>query len=129
MQREDVNPWEWSKLFGFSQAVRLSAFEEVVFCSGQTATGPDGSPPTTSDMGEQVRTALENLAAVLAAATMDFSNVVKLTVFTTDVDEFLGVANIGSEALGRNIPANTLIGVARLAFPELKVEIEAIAAK
>ena len=129
MQRKDVNPWEWSKAFGFSQAVDLSGAEHVVICSGQTAIGDDGSPPKTDDMGEQVRIALENLGTVLHAANMDFSNVVKITAYTTDVDAFIGASGASAEALGSNLPAMTLIGVARLAFPELKVEIEAIAAK
>lgn len=129
MERQDVNPWEWSKAFGFSQAVDLAGAEHVLLCSGQTAINDDGSPPKTTDMGEQVRIALENLGTVLAASKMDFSNVVKLTVFTTDVDAFIGASGASAEALGPNLPAMTLIGVARLAFPELKVEIEAIAAK
>ena len=129
MQRQDVNPWEWSKAFGFSQAVELAGAEHVVFCSGQTAVGDDGSPPKTDDMGEQVRIAIENLGTVLRAAGMDFSNVVKLTIYTTDIDGFLGASTASAEALGSNLPAMTLIGVARLAFPELKVEIEATAAR
>ena len=129
MQRQDVNPWEWSKAFGFSQAVDLSGAEHVLVCAGQTAVGDDGAPPKTTDMGEQVRIATENLGTVLHAANMDFSDVVKLTVYTTDVDAFLGASGASAEALGSNLPAMTLIGVARLAFPELKVEIEAIAAK
>ena len=129
MQRQDVNPWEWSKAFGFSQAVDLSGAERVLVCAGQTAAGDDGAPPKTTDMGEQVRIATENLGTVLHAANMDFSDVVKLTVYTTDVDAFLGASGASAEALGSNLPAMTLIGVARLAFPELKVEIEAIAAK
>jgi enamine deaminase RidA (YjgF/YER057c/UK114 family) len=127
VERQDVNPWEWSTLFGFSQAVSITAPGRVLFCSGQTAVGPDGAPPTTTDMGEQFSIALENLTTVLHAAGMDFTNIVKVTTYTTDVDEFLAVAHVGAEALGTNIPANTLIGVARLAFPELKLEIEAIA--
>ena len=129
MQRQDVNPWEWSKAFGFSQAVDLSGAEHVLVCAGQTAVGDDGAPPKTTDMGEQVRIATENLGTVLHAANMDFADVVKLTVYTTDVDAFLGASGASAEALGSNLPAMTLIGVARLAFPELKVEIEAIAAK
>ena len=129
MQRQDVNPWEWSKAFGFSQAVDLSGAEHVLICSGQTAINDDGSPPKTSDMGEQVGIAIENLGTVLAASKMDLSNVVKLTIYTTDVDAFLAASGVSAEALGSNLPAMTLIGVARLAFPELKVEIEAIAAK
>ena len=129
MERIDVNPWEWSKAFGFSQAVDLAGTSHVLLCSGQTATGDDGSPPTTSDMGEQVRLALNNLTTVLGAAGMTVANVVRLTIFTTDVDELLGAFGSATELLGENLPAMTLIGVTRLAFPELKVEIEATAAR
>lgn len=129
MERTDVNPWEWSKAFGFSQAVSLTGASQILLCSGQTATGDDGSPPTTSDMGEQVQHALRNLTTVLEAAGMTMSNVVKLTLYTTDVDELLAAYGSATEFLGANLPAITLIGVTRLAFPELKVEIEATAAK
>ena len=129
MQRTDVNPWEWSKAFGFSQAVDVAGAARVLVCSGQTATGDDGSPPTTSDMGKQVELALSNLTTVLGAAGMTMADVVKLTIYTTDVDELLAAYGSAAAFLGDNLPAMTLIGVARLAFPELKVEIEATAAK
>jgi enamine deaminase RidA (YjgF/YER057c/UK114 family) len=129
MERTDVNPWEWSKAFGFSQAVDVSGTSHVLLCSGQTATGDDGSPPTTSDMAKQVELALGNLNTVLASADMSMENVVKLTLYTTDVDELLGAYGSAAPFLGDNLPAMTLIGVTRLAFPELKVEIEATAVK
>ena len=129
MERTDINPWEWSKAFGFSQAVNVTGASQILLCSGQTATGDDGSPPTTSDMAQQVQQALTNLTTVLGAAGMTMENVVRLTLYTTDVDELLGVYGSAAEFLGDNLPAMTLIGVMRLAFPELKVEIEATAAK
>ena len=129
MERTDVNPWEWSKAFGFSQAVDVAGASRVLLCSGQTATGDDGSPPNTSDMTKQVEHAMSNLSTVLGAAGMTVANVVKLTIYTTDVDELLAAFGSATELLGDNLPAMTLIGVTRLAFPELKVEIEATAAK
>jgi len=129
MDRTDVNPWEWSKAFGFSQAVGVGNASQVLVCSGQTAIADDGSPPTTSDMAEQMELALTNLATVLGAAGMTMADVVKLTVYTTDVDELLAGYGTTTQFLGDNLPAMTLIGVARLAYPELKVEIEATAAK
>jgi enamine deaminase RidA (YjgF/YER057c/UK114 family) len=128
MQRDDVNPWEWSKAFGFSQGVSMSGATRVLVCSGQTAAGPDGSPPTTDDMEEQVRAALANLSTVLRDGGMSPADVVKVTVYTTDVDAVLGAWGVVKETFGTNLPASTLVGVTRLAFPELKVEIEAIAA-
>ena len=129
MERTNVNPWEWSKAFGFSQAVNLSNTAQVLLCSGQTAIGDDGAPPSISDMAEQVEAALRNLTTVLETNGMTMGDVVKLTVFTTDVDELLGAYGSATKFLGDNLPAMTLIGVARLAYPELKVEIEATAAK
>jgi enamine deaminase RidA (YjgF/YER057c/UK114 family) len=58
------------------------------------------------------------------------ADIVKSTIFTTDVDACIAV--IGPETqriLGSNLPASTLIGVSRLAFPELKIEIEVTAAR
>ena len=128
MQRDDINPWEWSKALGFSQGVSLSGASRLLFCSGQTAANPDGSPPTTDDMQEQVRAALTNLAAVLDGGGMSPADVVKITVYTTDVDAALAAWPVVKETFGTNLPASTLVGVTRLAFPALKVEIEAIAA-
>jgi enamine deaminase RidA (YjgF/YER057c/UK114 family) len=129
MERTDVNPWEWSKAFGFSQAVQVSGGARVLFCSGQTASGPDGAPPTTTDMAEQVALAFANLCSVLEAADMTIADVVRLTVYTTDVDALLADYGAAAEALAPNLPAMTLIGVSRLAFPEIKIEIEATAVR
>jgi enamine deaminase RidA (YjgF/YER057c/UK114 family) len=129
MERKDVNPWEWSKGFGFSQAIGLTGAERLLICSGQTAIGADGTPPSTSDMGEQMKVAFDNLRTVIEAGDMTMADVVKLTIYTTDVDATLGNWGIVTDALGANLPGNTLIGVARLAFPELKIEIEATAVR
>lgn len=130
MTRADVSPWEWSKTFGFSQAVEVRGAERLLLCSGQTAIAEDGSPPVTSDMGEQVKKAFQNLATVLQAAGLASSDVVKVNYYTTDVEELLAVMGpLASEFFGDNLPASTLLGVARLAFPQLKIEIEATAAR
>ncbi len=81
-------------------------------------------------MGDQVRLALDNVVRVLEAAGMTPADIVKTTLFTTDVDELIGV--IGTESrrvLGSHLPASTLVGVTRLAYPELTVEIEVVAAR
>jgi enamine deaminase RidA (YjgF/YER057c/UK114 family) len=80
-------------------------------------------------MAEQIELASANLTTVLAAAGMTMANVVRLTIYTTDVDEFMASYASAAAALGDNLPAMTLIGVSRLAFPEIKVEIEATAAR
>ncbi|HEY6472391.1 MAG TPA: Rid family hydrolase [Acidimicrobiales bacterium] len=130
MGHDEINPWEWSKGFGFSQAIKVSETRELLVCSGQTAMGPDGSLPESANMGDQVRLALDNVVAVLAAGGMTPADIVKSTIYTTDVDACIDV--LGPQVqrvLGSSLPASTLVGVARLAFPELKVEIEILAAR
>jgi enamine deaminase RidA (YjgF/YER057c/UK114 family) len=129
MNRGDVNPWEWSKAFGFSQAVEVSAASQFLVCSGQTAMGADGSPPEESDMGTQVHKAFDNLQVVLEAAGMSAADVIRINYYTTDVDELIGVLGpLAGTFLGSNLPASTLLGVSRLAFPQLKIEVETVAA-
>jgi enamine deaminase RidA (YjgF/YER057c/UK114 family) len=129
MERREVNPWEWSKPFGFSQAIEVRGASRLLVCSGQTAIGDDGSPPPSPDMADQVRRTFENLRMVLAQGAMSMANVVRLNYFTTDVDELIAVLGpIASEFLAGNLCASTLVGVTRLAFPEIKLEIEALAA-
>lgn len=130
MARTDVNPWEWSKAFGFSQAVEVTRAERILICSGQTGIGEDGSPPATADMGEQVKKAFQNLGGVLQTAGFSAADVVKVNYYTTDVDDLVAVLGpLASEFFGENLPASTLLGVARLAFPQLRIEIEATAAR
>ena len=130
MTRTDINPWEWSKAFGFSQAVEVTGAERILICSGQTGIQEDGSPPSTADMGEQVKKAFDNLGEVLQAVGFSASDVVKVNYYTTDVDELVAVLGpLASAFFGGNLPASTLLGVSRLAFPQLKIEIEATAAR
>ena len=77
---------------------------------------------------ELARQVLENLKTALASQKAGFSNVVKINIFTTDVEAFLGAAEIRAEYFKGNPPASTLVGISRLARPGLLVEIEAIAA-
>lgn len=129
MQHTAINPWEWSLQFGFNQAESIEGHQRVLVCSGQTSVDGQGAVQHAGDMGAQIGLALDNLEVVLSQAGMGLSDVVKLTMYTTDVDDF--IANFGPMAgrLGESGAsyASTLIGVTRLAFPELMVELEAIA--
>ena len=130
VQRTAVNPWQWSLQFGFNQAEIVEGGQRVLFCAGQTSVDGEGSPQFAGDMAAQISLAADNLEAVLNGAGMSFANVVRLNIYTTDVDAFVG---IGGGALSERTSAagvaapGTLLGVARLAFPELMVELEATA--
>ena len=129
MQRRPVNPWTWSLGFAFNQAELIQGQRRLLVCSGQTATDADGRPQHPGDMAAQLTMALDNLEAVLAAAGMTLTDVVRLGVFTTDVDRLLEHYRVVAERLEAAgvRPPSTLLGVARLAAPELLVELEATA--
>ena len=131
MDRRNINPWTWQDNLGFVQATEISGVQRQLLCSGQTSIDADGNPIHAGDMAGQVNEALDNLETVLSQAGYSMSDVVRLNYYTTDVDSFFEVyAQSVIQRLsdsGCLVPA-TLLGVSRLAFPELLIEIEATAA-
>jgi enamine deaminase RidA (YjgF/YER057c/UK114 family) len=129
VELKPVNPWKWQDNFGFSQAVEFSGHSRVLTCAGQTSVDADGNPLHEGDMAAQIGQALDNIETVLKQAGMTLSNVVHLNYYTTDVDSFLQASASASERLkAENChPASTLLGVTRLAFPQLLIEMEATA--
>ena len=127
VERRAINPWQWQDQFGFVQANEIKGIERTLICSGQTAISAEGQPQQPGDMRAQVALALDNLETVLRAAGFDWSNVVRLTYYTTDMDAFFGALDLLKGRLGGTQVTNTLLGVSRLAFPELLIEIEAMA--
>ena len=89
----------------------------------------NGNPVHPGDMAAQVVQALDSLETVLKQAEYGLSDIVRLNHYTTDVDAFIQATEVWGRRLGESgrRPASTLLGVARLAFPELFVVIEATA--
>ncbi|MCB7136330.1 RidA family protein [Cellulosimicrobium marinum] len=129
MERTAVNPVSWSLDLGFNQGEVVSGEHRTLYVSGQTATGPDGRPQHEGDVAAQLTLALDNLEGVLAEAGMSLSHIVRLTVFTTDVDALLPHYGVLAGRLGAAgvAPATTMLGVVRLAIPGQVVELEATA--
>jgi len=120
-----VNHVDWSIPFGFDQARLVEAPTRWLVCSGQTSIGPDGAVQHPGDMAAQIADAMASLEALLAAADMTLADVVRVTAYVTDMDAFIAAPRDARAETW----ALTLIGVSRLAYPELMVELEAIAAK
>ncbi len=129
MERKAVNPWDWSIKLGYNQAEIIDGATRQLICAGQTGVDREGNPLHPGDMRGQIGAALDNLEAVLKHAGMDLSNVVKLGVFATDVDEALKNFDLMGIRFGPHqvAPPMTLLGVTRLAIPGLLFEIEATA--
>ena len=110
-----------------SQGVK-AAGGHLIFASGQVSRDVDGNTVGVGDIKAQTRQVLENLKAVLeeGGATMD--DVVKVTVFVTNVAEhFAQIHEVRSEFWKDGYPASTLVEISALANPELLIEIEALA--
>ena len=127
--RNAINPWSWSANLGFDQAHLIEGHRRELVCSGQDAVDADGNPQHPGDMAAQLELALDNLEAVLADADMTLSNVTRLNVYTTDVDELFKhwtglTSRFGSSDDGF---VTSVLGVARLAAPPLLVLLEATA--
>jgi len=107
----------------YSQAIRVG---NLVFTSGQIPLHPQTGDIVGETAAEQVRQVLQNLQAVLQAAGASLQNVVKTTIFLTDLSQFAAVNAVYAEFFPENPPARSTVQVA--ALPRgVQVEIEAIA--
>ncbi len=129
MARTAVNPWTWSVEMGYNQGEIVSGQTRTLYCSGQTAMSGDGKPQHTGDMAAQLALSLDNLEAILDEAGMSLANLVRLNVYTTDVDLLFQHYGVLASRLGTAgvAPTTTMLGVVRLAIPVLLVEIEGTA--
>jgi enamine deaminase RidA (YjgF/YER057c/UK114 family) len=126
-----INPPELGTPPGYSQVVEVAA-GRIIFIAGQTALDRDGNVVGKSDFAAQAAQVFRNVAVALQASECTASNLVKLTVFLTDMN------NLASYREARNLffasvtppaaPAVTLVEVSKLYGADFMIEIEAIAA-
>ena len=129
VERTTINPWAWSVELGYNQGEVVSGHTRTLYCSGQAAMSGEGKPEHAGDMAAQVALSLDNLEAVLGEAGMSLANLVRLTVYTTDVDLLFRHYGVLASRLGAAgaAPTTTMLGVTRLAIPDLMVEFEGTA--
>lgn len=119
-----INPEGMTQPTAYSHVVR---HDNLLFLAGQVATDGDGNVIGEGDMKAQVRQVLENMKTVLASQGADFSNIVKITIYTTDIDAYRETGDIRQAFWNGIAPASTLVQIDRLARPVFLVEIEATA--
>ena len=107
----------------YSQAVKAG---NMLFVSGQVPFVPETMEIVEGDVKAQTAQSLKNVQAILAEAGLDFSHVVKSTVFIKDMNEFAQINEVYAEFFGENKPARACVEVARLP-KDVKVDIEVIA--
>lgn len=129
MHKLEINPTDWMRAYGIHHGIMAHHPSRMLFLSGQTSSADDGSPLHAGDMRAQFHRAWTNLKDALLVADMTPQNLMRLTVYVTDMDAFLEAAGELTPRLaadGAEV-AMTLIGISRLFQPELLIEMEAIA--
>lgn len=99
----------------------------TIYVAGQHAGAPGGGLLGDGSMTDQARQALKKIKALVEAAGGRMSDVVKLTVFVTDISKRADIGVARREFFSGDFPCSTLVEITGLAMPELTVEIEAIA--
>lgn len=130
MEKRIIEPRPWMVGAGFVPAVEVRGAERTVYVAGVVSVDATGAPLHEGDMLGQLNEAIDILEAVLKEAGCSLSDIVRLTTYTTDMDEFRRVrpsVQKRFDAAGCQFAAS-LIGVARLARPQDLLELEATAA-
>jgi 2-iminobutanoate/2-iminopropanoate deaminase len=126
MARKPIHSDDAPKAIGpYSQAIQVEA-GKMTFLSGQIPLDPKTMEMVQGDAAAQAEQVMKNLKAVLGAAGLDFSHVVRCTIFLTDLGDFAKVNEVYGRFFTGSPPARASVQVA--ALPRgAKVEIDAIA--
>jgi len=110
-----------------AHGVEVPAGARLLFTNGQVGTEPDGSTPEAT--ADQLEVIFGRLRAVLEAAGMTLKDVVRFDVYMTDQADVKTFVEVRDRMMGDHKPGATLLVIKGLARPELKIEVEAVAAK
>ena len=111
----------------YSQGIRVTQAQTILFLSGQVAYLPDGAAAFRGDFKAQARGAYEAIKALVESQGGTMANIIKITTYVTNMAYRVDLAPIREEFLGKKGPASTLVEIPSLAHPDWMIEIEAIA--
>jgi len=115
---------DWHDQYNISLGYRVG---NLVIVSGQAAIDDAGRIVAPDDFDSQAEQTFANLKRVLEAAGSSLEQVVKVTIYLTDMSNFHKIVDLRARYFSRPWPADTIVGVTALALPELQIEIEATA--
>ncbi len=122
--RQEVSvPGLSSAISHYADAVR---FGDLLFISGLTPHDHEGNLIGGDDVVAQTRKVLENIDSVLKHVGAGFKDILKVTIYLTDVSDRTRINPVRQEFFGSSKPASTLVEVSALALPGMKIEIEAV---
>jgi 2-iminobutanoate/2-iminopropanoate deaminase len=119
--RTEPDPYEPYRI---SQAIRVG---DLLFVSGQAAIDEHGQLVGVGDFDAQAEQTFTNLERVLESGGSGLRDVVKVTIFLTDMSNFPKIVELRGKWFSEPYPADTIVQVVALALPELEIEIEAVA--
>ena len=112
---------------GYSQAIKVSGAQTILFLAGQVSYEKDGTAKHRGDFTAQARNVLSCVKALVEAGGGTLDNVVKITTFVTDVRYRPEFRAVRDEFFGPRGPASTMVQVASLSHPDYMIEVEALA--
>jgi enamine deaminase RidA (YjgF/YER057c/UK114 family) len=112
---------------GYSQGMKVSGAQTILFLAGQVAYEKDGSVAYRGDFKGQTRQAFASIKALVESAGGTLASVVKINTYVTDINTRPDYRAVREEFFGAKGPASTLVQVGALAHPDYLIEIEAVA--
>jgi 2-iminobutanoate/2-iminopropanoate deaminase len=111
----------------YSQGVKVSQAQTILFLSGQVAYTPDGGVACRGDFQGQARGAHAAIKALVESQGGTLASIVKITTYVTDLRYRADLAPVREEFFGKKAPASTFVEISALAHPDWMIEVEAIA--
>ena len=125
-KRRSLRPagWTWAGNLSHDLGVQV---DDTIWVSGMVAFDPEGSIVGVGDMRIQADTVFTNIAEVLALGGATLDDVVKITAWLTDMDQYSGYNDARAAAFANRLPASATVHSPRLVRDDLLVEVEAVA--
>jgi len=128
MEVDFVNPATVHKPMGYTHVVSIRDPGKVLYVSGQVAKDHQGNMVGVGDLEAQTRQAYENLSSILKSQGATLSDIVKMNIYTTRLDQIASIKKVHDQYFSPDrLPATTLVEVAGLAHKDFLIEIEAVA--
>jgi 2-iminobutanoate/2-iminopropanoate deaminase len=124
---DSFNPPNIWQPFGAFSMMKIQGAGQIVHLKGQVALDKDGHIVGTNDMRMQLRKVLENIHAVLASVGGTMADIMSLTHYATDIEQFMAAGDIRKEFFAEPFPVTTTVEITRLYHPDLLIEITAVA--
>ncbi|OGD84673.1 hypothetical protein A2165_02500 [Candidatus Curtissbacteria bacterium RBG_13_40_7] len=131
MNKTKINSTEFAERMGaYSHGYKVEISDTVlIFTTGQIAMDKTGNVVHPDNPAKQAKFIFENLQKILSEAGASLDDVVKTTVFVTNMDDFAEISKVRNQYFKNSEPVSTLVEVERLVKDDCRVEIEVIAVK